>query len=89
MNNTSAGDGIPGELFHILQDDPVKVLHSVCRQIWKTHQRPQDWKSSVFFLISKKDNAIECSNYHIIIFISHMGNIMLKIFQAKLQQYVN
>ena len=88
-NKASGGDGVPAVLFQILKDNANKVLHSICQLIWKTQQRPQDWKSSVFFLASKKDNAIECSNYHIITFISHIGNIMLKIFQAKLQQYVN
>ena len=88
-NKASGGDGVPAVLFQILKDNANKVLHSICQLIWKTQQRPQGWKRSVFFLISKKDNVIECSNYHIITFISHMGNIMLKIFQAKLQQYVN
>ena len=89
MNKASGGDGIPGELFQILKDDAVKVLHSVCQQIWKTHQWPQDWKRSVFISISKKGNAKECSNYHTIALISHASKVMLKILQARLQQYVN
>ena len=89
MNKASGGDRIPAELFQILKDDAVKVLHSICQQIWKTHQWPQDWKRSVFIPIPKKDNAKECSNYHTIAVISHTSNIMLKILQARLQQYVN
>ena len=83
------GDGIPGELFRILKDDAVKVLHSMCQQIWKTQQWPQDWKRSVFILIPKKGNAKECSNYRTIALISHASKVMLKILQARLQQYVN
>ena len=89
MNKTSGGDGIPVELFQILKDDVVKVLHSICQQIWKTQQWPQDWKRSVFIPIPKKGNAKECSNYHIIALISHASKVMLKILQARLQQYVN
>ena len=85
----SGGDGIPVELFQILEDDAVKVLHSIGQQIWKTQQWPQDWKRSVFIPISKKDNAKECSNYHTIAHISHASKVMLKILQARLQQYVN
>ena len=88
-NKTSRGDGIPVELFQILNDDAVKVLHSICQQIWKTQQWPQDWKRSVFIPIPKKDNAKECSNYHTIALISHASKVMLKILQARLQQYVN
>ena len=89
MNKASGGDGIPVELFQILKDDAVKVLHSVCQQICKTQQWPQDWKRSVFIPIPKKGNAKECSNYHTIILISHASKVMLKILQARLQQYVN
>ena len=89
MNKASGGDGIPAELFQILKDDAVKVLHSICQQIWKTHQWPQDWKRSVFILIPKKGNAKECSNYCTIALISHASKVMLKIFQARLQQYMN
>ena len=89
MNKASGGDGIPVELFQILKDDAVKVLHSICQQIWKTHQKPQDWKRSVFIPIAKKGNAKECSNYHTIACISHTSKVMLKILQARLQQYVN
>ena len=90
MNKASSGgDGIPVELFRILKDDAVKVLHSICQQIWKTRQWPQDWKRSVFIPIPKKGNAKECSNYHTIAFISHTSKVMLKILQARLQQYVN
>ena len=85
----SGGDGIPVELFEILKDDTVKVLHSICQQIWKTQQSPQDWKRSVFIPIPKKGNAKECSNYHTITLISHASKVMLKILQARLQQYVN
>ena len=89
MNKASGGDGIPVELFQILKDDVVKVLYSICQQIWKTQQWPQDWKRSVFIPIPKKGNAKECSNYHTITFISHASKVMLKILQARLQQYVN
>ena len=89
MNKASGGDGIPVELFQILKDDAVKVLYSMCQQIWKTQQWPQDWKRSVFILIPKKGNAKECSNYHTIALISHSSNIMVKILQARLQQYVD
>ena len=85
----SGGDGIPVELFQILKDDAVKVQHSICQQIWKTQQRPQDWKRLVFIPIPKKDNAKECSNYCTIMLISHAGKLMLKILQARLQQYMN
>ena len=87
MNKASGGDGIPVELFQILKDDAGKVLHSICQQIWKTQQWPQDWKRSVFIQIPKKDNAKECSNYHTIALISHTSKVMLKILQARLQQY--
>ena len=87
MNKTSGGDGIPVELFQILKDDAVKVLHSICHQIWKTQQWPQDWKRSVFIPIPKKGNAKECSNYHTIALISHASIVMFKILQARLQQY--
>ena len=83
------GDGIPGELFQILKDDAVKVLHSICQQIWKTQQWPQDWKRSVLIPIPKKGNAKECSNYHTIALTSHDSKVMLKILQARLHQYVN
>ena len=89
MNKTIGGDGIPVELFQILKDDAMKVLHSICQQIWKTQQWPQDWKRSVFIPIPKKGNAKECSNYHTIALISHARKVMLKILQARLQQYVN
>ena len=89
MNKAGEGDGIPVELFQILKDDAVKVLHSICQQIWKTQQWPQDWKRSVFIPIPKKGNAKECSNYHTIALISHAGKVMLKIPKARLQQYVN
>ena len=85
----SGVDGIPVELFQILKDDAVKVLHSICQKIWKTQQWPQDWKRSVFVPISKKGNAKECSNYHTIVLISHASKLVLKILQARLQQYVN
>ena len=88
-NKASGGDGIPVELFQILKDDVVKVWHSICQQIWKVQQWPQDWKSSVFIPIPKKGNAKECSNYHITALISHASKVMLKILQARLQQYVN
>ena len=89
MNKASGGDGIPVELLQILKDDAMKVLHSICQQIWKTQQRPQDWERSVFIPISKKGNGKECSNYHTIALISHTSRVMLKILQARLQQYVN
>ena len=88
-NKASGGDGIPVELFQILKDDAVKVLHSTCQQIWKTQQWPQDWKKSVFIPIPKKGNAKECSNYRKITLISHASKLMLKILQARVQQYVN
>ena len=89
MNKASGGDRIPTELFQILKDDAMKVLHSICQQIWKTQQWPQDWKMSVFIPIPKKGNAKECSNYHTIAFISHTSKLILKILQARLQQYMN
>ena len=89
MNKASGGDGIPVELFQILKNDAVEVLHSICQQIWKTQQWPQDWKRSVFIPISKKGNAKECSNYHTIALISHTSKVMLKILQTRLQQYMN
>ena len=89
MNKASGGDGIPVEFFQILKDDAVKVLHSICQHIWKTQQWPQDWKKSVFIPIPKKGNAKECSNCCIIALISHASKVMLKILQARLQQYVN
>ena len=89
MNKASGGAGIPVELFQILKDDAVKVLHSICQQIWKTQQWPQDWKRSVFIPIPKKDNAKECSNYDIIALISHASILMLKILKVKFQWYVN
>ena len=89
MNKASGGDGIPVELFQILKDDAVKVLLSICQQIWKTHQWPQDWKRSVFIPIPKKGNDKECSNYHTIALISHASNVMLKVLQARLQQCMN
>ena len=85
MTKASGGYGIAVELFQILKDDAVKTLHSICQQIWKTHQWPQDWKRSDFLPIPKKGNAKNCSNYH----ISHASKVMLKIFQARLQEYVN
>ena len=88
-NKASEGDSIPGELFQILKGDAVKVLYSICQQIWKTHQWPQDWKKSVFILVPKKGNAKECSNYHTIALISYTSKVMLKILQARLQWYVN
>ena len=84
-NKASGGDGIPLELFQILKDDAVKVLHSICQQIWKTHQQPQDWKRSVFFPVLKKGNAKECSNYRTITLSLHTSKVMLKILQARLQ----
>ena len=89
MNKISGGDGIPVELFQVLKDDAVKVLHSICQQILKTQQWPQDWKRSVFIPIPKKGKAKECSNYHTIALISHASKVMLKILQSRLQQYVN
>ena len=89
MNKASGDDGITVDLFQILKDDAVKVLHSVCQKIWKTQQWPQDWKRSVFIPIPKKGNAEECSNYHTVALISHASKVMLKILQARLQQYVN
>jgi len=88
-NKTSGGDGIPVELFQILKDDAVKVLHSICQQIWKTQQWPQDWKRSVFIPIPKKGNAKECSNNHTIALIAHASKVMLKILQARFQQCLN
>ena len=89
MNKASGGDGIPVELFQILKDDAVKVLHSICQQIWKTQQWPQDWKRSIFIPIPKKCNAKECSRYHIIALVSHSSKVMLKILQARLQHFMN
>ena len=89
MNKATGGDGIPLELFQILKDDAVKVLHSICQQIWEIQQWPQDWKRSVFIPVSKKCNPKECSNYCTIALISHASKVMLKILQARLQQYVN
>ena len=89
MSKASRGDEIPVELFHILKDDAVKVLNSICQQIWKSQQWPQAWKRSVFIPIPKKGNAKECSNYHTIVLISHGSKMMLKILQARLQQYMN
>ena len=89
VNKASGGDGIPGELFQILKDDAVKVLLSICQQIWKIQQWTQDWKMSVFTPIPKKGNAKECSNYHTIALISHASKVMLKILQARPQQYMN
>ena len=89
MNKASGGDRISVLLFQILKDDAVKVLHSICQQIWKTQQWPWDWKRSVFIPIPKKGNAKECSNYHTIVLISHTSKLLLKILQARLQQYMN
>ena len=89
MNKASGGDGIPVELFQILKDDAVKVPHSICQQIWKTQQWPQDWKRSVFITIPRKGNAKECSNYRTVVLISHASRVMLKILQVKPRQYVN
>ena len=89
MNKASGDDGIPIELLQNLKDDAVKVLHSTCQQIWKTQQWPQDWKRSVFIPIPKKGSAKECSNYCTIALITHARKVMLKILQAKLQQYMN
>ena len=88
-NKASGDDGIPVELFQILKDDAVKVLHSICQQIWKTQQWPQDWERSVFIPVPKKGNTKECSNYRTIALISHASKVMLKILQTRLQQYVN
>ena len=88
-NKASGGDGILVELFQILKDDAVKVLHSICQQIWKTQQWPQDWERSIFIPIPRKGKAKECSKYLTIAFISHASKVMLKILQARLQQYVN
>ena len=89
MNKACGGDGIPVELFQILKDDAVKVLHSICQQIWKTQQWPENWKMSVFIPIPKKGNAKECSNYSTIALVSHTSKVMLKILQTRLQQYMN
>ena len=89
INKASGGDEIPAEIFQILKDDAVKVLYSVCQQIWKTQQWPQDWKMSVFIPIPKKGNTKQCLNYHTIILISHASKVMLKILQARLQLYKN
>ena len=89
MNKASGGDGVPVELFQILEDDAVKVLHSICQQIWKTQQWPQDWKRSIFIPTPKKNNVKECSNYCTIALILHTSKVMLKILQARLQQYLN
>ena len=86
MNKASGGDGIPVELFQILEDDTVKVLHSICQQIWKTQQWPQNWKRSAFITIPKKGNAKESSNYCTAALISHASKVILKILQASLQQ---
>ena len=89
MNKVSGDDGIPAELFQILKDDAVKVPHLIRQQIWKTQQWPQNWKRSVFIPIPKKGSAKECSNYRTIALISHASKVMLKVLQARLQQYVN
>ena len=89
VNKANEGDRIPVELFQILKDDAVKVLHSICQHIWKTQQWPQDWKQSLFIPIPKKGSAKECSNYCTIALISHPSKVMLKILQARLQQYMN
>ena len=88
-NKASGGDGISVELFQILKDDAMKVLHSICQQIWKTQQWPQYWKRSAFIPLPKKGNAKECSNYHTIALISHASKVMPQILQAKLHQYMN
>ena len=88
-NKASGGDGILVELFQILKEDAMKVLHSICQQIWKIQQWPQDWKRSVFIPIPKKGNVKECSNYHTIALISHASKVILKILQARLQRYMN
>ena len=87
-NKASGGDGIQVKLSQILKDDAVRVLDSICQQIWKHQQWPQDWKRSVFIAITKKGSAKECSNYHIIAFISHTSKIMFKVLQVRLQQYI-
>ena len=87
MNKANGGDGIPVELFQILKDDGMKVLHSIGQQIWKTQQWPKDWKMSVFIPIPKKSNAKKCSNYHTVALISHASKVMLKVLQARLQQW--
>ena len=89
MNKDSRGDGIPDELFQILKDDTIKVLHSICQQIWKTHQWPQDWIRSVFIPVTKKGNAKECSNFCRIVLISHASKVMVKILQVRFQQHRN
>ena len=89
VKKTSGGNGIPAELFQILKDDAIKVLYSVCQKIWSTQQWPQDWKRTIFILISKKGNAKECSNYHTLAVISHASKVMLKIVQARLQMFMN
>ena len=89
MNKATGGDGIPVELFQILKDDALKVLHSICQQIWKTQQQPQDWERSVFIPIPKKGNVKECSNYHTVALILQANKAMLKILQARPQQYMN
>ena len=89
MNKASGGDGIPAELFQVLKDDTVKVMHSIGQQIWKTRQGSQDWKRSVFIPIPKKGNAKECSSYRTIALILHTSKATLKILQARLQQYIN
>ena len=89
MNKARRGDGFPVELFQILKGDAVKVLHSICQQIWKAQQWSQEWRSSVFIPITKKSNAKECSDYHTIALISHASKVMLKILQARLQELVN
>ena len=89
MNKASGSDGITVELFQILEDDAVKVLHSICQQVWKTQQWPQDWKRSIFISIPKKGNAKECSKYHTIALISYASKVMFKILQARLQQDMN
>ena len=89
MNKASGGDRIPVEIFQILKDDAVKVLHSIRQQIWKTQQWPRDWKRSVFILITKKGSSKECSHYHTTALISHTSKVMLKILEARLQQYMN
>ena len=89
MNKATRGDGIPAELFQILKDDAVKELHSICQQIWKAQQWPQDWKRSVFIPVPKKGSAKECSSYHTIVLISHANKVMLKILQARLRYYMN
>ena len=89
MSKASRDDGIPVKLLQVLKNDAIKVLHSICQQIWKTHQWPQDWKGSVFTPVPKKGNAQECSNYHTIALISHASKVMLKILLARLQQYMN